>query len=87
MGLHCLVVGRVQGVFFRAATQRKAQELSITGWVRNLPDGRVEVSAFGSTEQLNALEEWLWSGPAAAKVTAVESSKIPLETFASFTIR
>lgn len=66
-----LVAGRVQGVFFRAATEARARELELDGWVRNLADGRVEVVARGSAESLVALARWLWQGPPAARVAAV----------------
>lgn len=60
-GRHYFVSGQVQGVFYRANTKSKAIELGITGWVRNLPDGRVEVLAFGSNEQLDTLSKWNFS--------------------------
>lgn len=68
----CWVSGRVQGVFYRASTQRKAQELGVRGYARNLPDGRVEVLACGELAAVAALCEWLWQGPPRAEVTAVE---------------
>ncbi|PIR19880.1 MAG: acylphosphatase [Deltaproteobacteria bacterium CG11_big_fil_rev_8_21_14_0_20_47_16] len=71
--LHCIIRGRVQGVFFRAATQEKAEELGLMGWVRNQPDGSVECVAQGSQETLQQLLQWLHKGPPAAKVTQVES--------------
>lgn len=67
----CLVSGRVQGVFYRAATQRKAQALGLTGWVRNLPNGRVELVASGTEHALRELQDWLWQGPPHAQVTDV----------------
>ncbi|SIN88381.1 acylphosphatase [Sulfurivirga caldicuralii] len=75
--LHALVSGRVQGVWFRAYTQRKARELGLTGWVRNLPDGRVEVVAEGPRPQLEALAQWLWQGSPLSKVTDVSLSWLP----------
>ena len=86
-GLHCLISGRVQGVFYRANTQRKAKELGLTGWVRNLPDGRVEVFAFGDLEQLETLTNWLWQGPPAAKVTAVECEEVAWQSATDFSVR
>jgi acylphosphatase len=68
----CLVGGRVQGVFYRATAARRAQELGIRGYARNLPDGRVEVLACGQPEAVNAFVSWLWIGSSASKVTAVE---------------
>jgi acylphosphatase len=70
-GTRFIVGGRVQGVFFRAATREQALELGLTGHAKNLPDGRVEVLAFGSLASLDALEAWLRIGPPAAKVSEV----------------
>ena len=70
--IHCHVSGRVQGVFFRASTQAEAQRLGLTGWVRNLPDGRVEVFACGESANLNALRNWLQHGPSHAEVDRVD---------------
>lgn len=66
------VAGRVQGVYYRASTQEQAQALGLRGWVRNLPDGRVELRAQGSRARLEALLEWLRRGPPAARVDSVE---------------
>lgn len=63
-----LVEGRVQGVFFRASTQAEAVRLGLLGWVRNLPDGRVEVLASGTAAAQQALATWLAVGPPLAKV-------------------
>ncbi len=68
----CLVAGRVQGVWYRASTQRQAVALGITGHARNLPDGRVEVLACGDEDALRQLQDWLWQGPPAAEVTDVQ---------------
>jgi len=67
-----LVSGRVQGVWYRAATQQQALGLGITGYAKNLPDGRVEVLACGAEENVAELEQWLWQGPPLAKVSKVE---------------
>ncbi len=75
-----LVSGRVQGVFFRASTQRQAQRLALTGYANNLPDGRVEVLAAGSAAALAELERWLWQGPPAAEVKAVLVEEIALDS-------
>ena len=68
----CFVAGRVQGVFFRASARQRAVELGVTGYARNLPDGRVEVLACGPREAVDALCRWLWQGPPAASVTSVD---------------
>lgn len=66
------VSGKVQGVFFRASTQRKARSLDITGHAVNLDDGRVEVLACGDEQALSELEGWLHQGPPGAAVERVE---------------
>ncbi len=68
----CIVVGHVQGVFFRASTQRKAIELGLTGYARNLQDGHVEVLICGDSEAVGHLKAWLWQGPSAAIVSSVK---------------
>lgn len=68
-----LVEGRVQGVWFRAATREQAQRLALSGFARNLPDGRVEVVAQGEAEALGHLEEWLRHGPRLARVDALQA--------------
>lgn len=74
--LRAIVSGDVQGVFYRATTRRRAEELGITGWARNRPDGSVEVMACGEEEQVRALEAWLWQGSPQSSVTAVESETV-----------
>jgi len=71
---HFIVSGRVQGVFYRASTQRKAQQLNLAGWVRNLPNSNVELVAAGDDALLDRLEEWLWQGPDMAVVTQLDVS-------------
>ncbi len=71
--VRCLVSGRVQGVFFRGATERRMRELGVRGWVRNLPDGRVEALLEGSDESLVPALEFLRRGPRGAEVTRVET--------------
>lgn len=70
-----LVSGRVQGVGYRYFVLRQAQALGMSGWVRNLRDGRVEVLAAGSDGALAALEGSLWSGPPYAHVLEVSSQE------------
>ena len=67
-----IVRGRVQGVFFRAATQREARRLGLTGWVRNRPDGSVEMVAEGDEVALRQLCMWAEKGPSAARVEDVQ---------------
>ncbi|MGB9429341.1 MAG: acylphosphatase [Gammaproteobacteria bacterium] len=68
---HCLVSGRVQGVVFRASAARRALEFNVTGYAKNLPDGRVEVLACGDVVAVDAFCDWLWQGPPAARVSEV----------------
>jgi acylphosphatase len=68
----CLVTGRVQGVFYRASTRQRARELGVTGYARNLADGRVEVLACGNAAAVQALCDWLWQGSPSSHVTSVE---------------
>lgn len=85
IGLRCLVAGRVQGVFFRASTREQALRLGLTGYARNLPDGRVEVLAFGPA--LDQLLDWLRVGPPHAQVTAVTSEFVPCQPLSGFSAR
>ncbi len=68
---HIIVKGKVQGVFYRDYTQRKAKSLGLKGIVRNKPDGSVEIYAVGDIGQLNALEKWCWEGSPFSSVTDV----------------
>jgi acylphosphatase len=86
-GIRCLVTGRVQGVCFRLSTREQADLYGLTGWVRNLQDGRVEVIAFGDEQQLDNLKQWLKSGPAMARVLDVESETVAFQEFERFGIR
>jgi acylphosphatase len=85
---HCLVDGLVQGVFFRDSTWRRARELGVTGWVRNLPDGRVEVVAEGERADVEHLVEWLHDGPKYARVEEVAATWASATgEFADFSVR
>ena len=66
------VRGRVQGVFFRASSQREARRLGLTGWVKNRADGSVEVVAEGEEEELKELIAWAHRGPSAGRVERVD---------------
>jgi acylphosphatase len=72
----CLVSGRVQGVFYRASTRQRAEELGVTGYARNLPDGRVEVLACGDGKAVESLCRWLWQGSPASSVTHVQVEEV-----------
>jgi acylphosphatase len=66
--IHAIVTGRVQGVFFRDSTQKEANRLSVQGWVKNNPDGTVELLAKGLESNMDTFIEWLGHGPKAARV-------------------
>ncbi len=77
--VRCRVRGRVQGVWYRASTRREAERLGLRGWARNLPDGTVEVVASGPAGSVEALRAWLWRGPPAARVDAVDCEPVDLD--------
>ncbi len=82
------VSGLVQGVGFRYATVRIARRLGLVGFVRNLPDGRVEVLAEGTPESVQELENWLHHGPPMARVDHLERHDVsPTGAFHDFEIR
>lgn len=69
------VTGKVQGVFYRASTERKAKEIGLTGFVRNQADGSVYIEAQGDEKQLSLLTEWCKHGPQQAEVASVNLSE------------
>jgi len=69
--IHACVSGRVQGVYYRASTREMAASLGLAGWVRNLPDGRVELEAEGPERDMGMLLAWLREGPPSARVDDV----------------
>lgn len=81
-----VVTGIVQGVAFRHCTRAEAERLGLDGWVRNLPDGRVEVAAEGPRARLESLVAWCWRGPPAARVSRVETDWQPPQGEAGFEI-
>jgi acylphosphatase len=70
------VRGRVQGVGFRASAAHEARRLGLDGWVRNLPDGSVELEASGTPAAVDALVAWLGQGPRGARVTGVDVHEV-----------
>jgi len=85
--LHARVSGHVQGVNFRYCTRATAQEIGVTGWVRNRSDGTVEVIAEGTRQQLERLLQFLNAGPSSAKVSQVQTDWLAAtEEFADFQI-
>lgn len=71
--LHLHVRGRVQGVYFRASAQREARRLGLSGWVKNRPDGSVEILAEGEELSIRELHGWAQKGPSAARVDRVDT--------------
>jgi len=69
--VHVFISGKVQGVFFRAETQRAATGLKLTGWVRNVPDGRVEAVFEGEDTNIEKMIAWCHHGPPVARVQEV----------------
>lgn len=85
---HLRIHGRVQGVFFRASTRRRARRREVAGWVRNDADGTVEAWLEGAGEDLDALERWIRDGgPDRARVTRVEVESTPPRGLGAFEIR
>jgi acylphosphatase len=90
--VHAFVRGRVQGVGYRASTQHEGRRLGLRGWVRNRPDGSVELEAEGARAAVEALLAWLALGPPGARVDMVESrwlavAERPIDPERSFEVR
>ena len=86
--VHVYISGRVQGVFFRAETQRAAQGFNITGWVCNMADGRVEVLIEGKDADVDKMIAWCHKGPPAARVEEVLTKEEPYTgAFRDFNIK
>lgn len=89
MSTKCLKInihGKVQGVWFRASTKRKADELKLTGTVKNKKDGSVYVEACGTEAALTDFEKWCWEGPELAKVEKVIVEEMVEKTFLGFEV-
>ena len=84
--IKAIVRGKVQGVFYREGTRKKATALQLTGWVKNNDDGAVELHACGDEAQIQTLIQWLKKGPLLARVSQVDLSEIPAETHDAFTV-
>ena len=86
--VHVFISGKVQGVFFRSSTKDMAEELGLSGWVRNLPDGRVEAVFEGEEKKVEKMVEWCRKGPEYAIVTGVEMIPEPYKgEFSGFLLR
>ena len=84
---HAFISGVVQGVGYRFTTQRLASQLGLCGWVRNLPDGRVEAVLEGDRETVERLLNWFHQGPPGAVVDNVTVTDEPPEGLQTFNIR
>lgn len=85
--VHAWIRGRVQGVWFRASTRDAARRLGLTGWVRNLPDGRVEVVAEGEEARVSDFLDWCRRGPPMARVDELQTEwETPTSGFSSFEV-
>ena len=85
--VYLIILGKVQGVFYRASCLEVAQKLGLTGWVKNLADGSVEVLAQGEKEKIEKLIEWCKKGPDGAKVDEVKTEwKSIKKNFSDFSI-
>ena len=85
---HAIISGTVQGVFFRASAQQEARKRDLTGWVKNLPDGTVELEAQGDASDVDSLLDWCWQGPVEAEVARVTSELRPaVEGEGTFEVR
>ena len=81
-----VISGKVQGVFFRQSAREMAVSIGITGTIKNLYDGSVEIVATGTKDQLNSFVEWCKKGPPNAIVAGVEVRDLSLQEFLHFTI-
>lgn len=88
IGRHLYVSGQVQGVAFRYSAIRQAQLLGVTGWVKNVFDGRVELLIEGDDTAVNQMIAWCYHGPRAARVTEVQEETLPYSgQYPSFEVR
>lgn len=85
--LNVIVSGRVQGVWFRKFTQEKAQAYGVSGWVRNLSDGRVQALLCGDEKNVRQVEAWMSQGPELSTVAELISEPTPLQEYAEFLIK
>lgn len=81
-----LIKGKVQGVFYRATASEIAEQLELTGWIRNTDEGHVEAVVTGPEEKLDAFVDWCRQGPPRAVVSAVEVREEDEKTFAVFKV-
>lgn len=83
-----VISGKVQGVYYRASTEKEANRLGVSGYARNLPDGRVEVVAEGSPDALRQLHQWCQDGPPEARVRGIQVEEQPASgEFSAFGVK
>jgi len=70
--VHVLISGKVQGVWYRASTKQKADELGLTGWVKNTAEGNVEAVFEGEKTRIDEMITWCWTGPPRAQVSDIK---------------
>jgi len=84
---HLLIKGQVQGVFYRATSKKTADQLDISGWVKNTPDGNVEIIATGTEEKVQQFIAWCKQGPALAQVSAIIATRLEEVEFPDFLVK
>lgn len=85
--IHAFVSGRVQGVWYRRSTQRKAESCGVTGWAKNLADGRVEVMLCGEEIAVKEVADWLYEGAPNARVEQVLIETLEWQPLTGFSVR
>ena len=86
IAMRCYISGKVQGVFYRASAREEAIKLGIKGWAKNLADGRVEVVACGTEDDLDLFFKWLKQGPKNAKVVAIAREEVSWDAHETFIV-
>jgi acylphosphatase len=84
--LHLQIKGKVQGVFYRASAKENADELGVTGWIKNTSEGDVEAVVTGSEDQLQAFVKWCKKGPSRANVSEVITTEQEETAFENFSV-
>lgn len=84
--MHVIIKGKVQGVFYRATAKEVAQNLKISGWIKNTDEGHVEAVISGSEDKLQQFIVWCKQGPSGAIITHVHAEEISEQSFERFSI-
>lgn len=85
--LHCFVAGRVQGVSYRKVAVEMAATIGVTGWIKNLADGRVEVVICGEEDSVFKMRDWLWQGSKHSEVESVLVEELSFQEYVTFEVR